>query len=88
LSLDYKTIPDEIKATGQRTYRSILIEGAEMEFSGGFTDLHTESYKKILAGEGYSIEDARPSIQTVYNIRNASPIGKKGDYHPFLKNVM
>jgi UDP-N-acetyl-2-amino-2-deoxyglucuronate dehydrogenase len=88
LSVDYNTIPDEIKAAGQRTYRSILIEGAEMEFSGGFTDLHTESYKKILAGEGFSVEDARPSIQTVYSIRNASPIGKKGDYHPFLKKVM
>jgi len=88
LSLDYNTIPDEIKASGQRTYRSIKIEGAEMEFSGGFTELHTESYKKILAGDGYGVEDARSSINTVFDIRNASPIGKRGDYHPFLNKLI
>ena len=88
LSLDYNTIPDEIIASGQRTYRSIKIEGAEMEFSGGFTELHTESYKKILAGDGYGVEDARSSINTVFDIRNASPIGKRGDYHPFLNKLI
>lgn len=88
LSLDYNTIPDEIKATGQRTYRSIVIEGQEIEFSGGFTELHTESYRKILAGEGFSVEEARPSIETVFNIRNAEPKGKTGDYHPFLDKII
>jgi UDP-N-acetyl-2-amino-2-deoxyglucuronate dehydrogenase len=87
MSLDYNTLPDEIKKTDQRTYRSILIEGEEMEFSGGFTELHTESYKKILAGEGFGVEDARSSINTVFDIRNASPIGKKGEYHPFLNKL-
>jgi len=88
MSLDYNTIPEEVRASGQRTYRSITIEGEEMEFSGGFTELHTESYRKILAGNGFGIEDARPSIETVFHIRNAAAIGKKGDYHPFLKKLI
>ncbi|NTV84124.1 MAG: Gfo/Idh/MocA family oxidoreductase [Bacteroidales bacterium] len=87
LSLDYNTLPEEVKTTDQRTYRSIKIEGEEMEFSGGFTELHTESYKHILAGNGFSVEDARNSINSVFDIRNASPIGKKGDYHPFLNKL-
>jgi UDP-N-acetyl-2-amino-2-deoxyglucuronate dehydrogenase len=88
LSLDYNTLPVEVRKAGQRTYRSIRIDGEEVEFSGGFTELHTESYKRILAGKGYGIEDARPSIDTVFNIRNAQPVGKKGDYHPFLTKLM
>ncbi len=87
MSLDYNTLPEEVRKTDQRTYRSILIEGEEMEFSGGFTELHTESYKKILAGEGFGIEDARNSINTVFDIRNATPIGKKGEYHPFMNKL-
>ncbi len=86
LSVDYNDIPNEIKAKGQRTFRSIKVQGEEIEFSGGFTDLHTLSYKKILEGEGYGIDEIRPSLQTVYDIRNAKPIGLKGDYHPLLKN--
>jgi UDP-N-acetyl-2-amino-2-deoxyglucuronate dehydrogenase len=85
LSLDYNALPEVAKAKGQRTFRSITIEGKEIEFSGGFTELHTESYKKILRGEGYRVADARPSIDIVYAIRNAEPIGLKGEYHPFLK---
>jgi UDP-N-acetyl-2-amino-2-deoxyglucuronate dehydrogenase len=88
LSLDYNMIPEKVMVTGQRTYRSILIDGEEIEFSGGFTELHTESYKKILDGQGFGIEDARPSIDTVFNIRNAQPVGKKGDYHPFLTKLI
>jgi UDP-N-acetyl-2-amino-2-deoxyglucuronate dehydrogenase len=84
LSLDYNTLPDEIKKSDQRTYRSITVEGEEIEFSGGFTELHTESYRNILGGNGFSVEDARNSIETVFSIRNASPIGKIGEYHPFL----
>jgi UDP-N-acetyl-2-amino-2-deoxyglucuronate dehydrogenase len=88
LSLDFSTIPDEIKATGQRTYRSIKIEGEEVEFSGGFTDLHTESYREILKGSGFDIEDARPSIDLVYDIRNAVPAGLTGDYHPYVEKII
>ena len=77
--------PEDIKAKGQRTYRSITIEGEELEFSGGFTDLHTTSYQKILNGEGFPLYEAKPSIETVYTIRNATPIGLKGEYHPMCK---
>jgi UDP-N-acetyl-2-amino-2-deoxyglucuronate dehydrogenase len=88
MSLDYNTIPEDIRMTGQRTYRSITIEGEDIEFSGGFTELHTDSFRRILAGDGFGIEDARPSIETVFKIRNAQPIGKNGDYHPFLNKLL
>lgn len=83
LSINEAVLPDEIKAKGQRTYRSIKIEGEEMEFSGGFTDLHTSVYKGILEGRGYGLEDARQAIEIVHEIRNKKPVGLKGDYHPF-----
>ncbi len=84
LSLDYNDIPKEIKEKDQRTYRSITVDGEEIEFSGGFTDLHTESYKHILKGEGFGIEDAQASIDTVYTIRNTSPNNQSGEQHPFV----
>ena len=87
LSLDNEDIPLKIKEKGQRTFRSIKIDNKEIEFSGGFTELHTESYKKILSGKGYGIKDACLSIQTVYSIRNTKGIGRRGDYHPFIKNI-
>jgi UDP-N-acetyl-2-amino-2-deoxyglucuronate dehydrogenase len=85
LSIDYETIPEEIKAQGKRTYRSIKIEGEELEFSDGFTDLHTTSYEAILAGQGYRIGDTRAAIEIVHDIRHTTPVGLKGDYHPFAK---
>lgn len=87
LSIDYGDIPEEIRASGLRTYRSITLDGEEIEFSGGFTDLHTVSYEKILSGEGYGLEAARKSIQTVYTIRNMTPAGVKGEVHPILKQI-
>ncbi|HOK38201.1 MAG: Gfo/Idh/MocA family oxidoreductase [Bacteroidales bacterium] len=85
LSINYDLVPENIKAKGQRTYRCIMIEGNEIEFSEGFTDLHTEIYKNILAGKGFGLDEARTAIQTVYDIRNAIPVGKKGDFHPLLQ---
>ena len=85
LSINYDTIPEAIKTTGARTYRSITVEGEEIEFSGGFTDLHTHSYKEILAGNGFGLADAGTSINIVQNIRQQKPIGLKGNYHPFAK---
>lgn len=82
LSVDSNSLPDKIKEQGQRTYRSILIDNEEIEFSTGFTDLHTQSYEKILKGDGFSILDAEKSIQIAYTIRNSNPVGLKGDYHP------
>jgi UDP-N-acetyl-2-amino-2-deoxyglucuronate dehydrogenase len=87
LSIDYEDIPKEIKSAGLRTYRSITVDGKEIEFSGGFTDLHTVSYERILEGKGYGLEAARKSIQTVYTIRNTEPVGLKGEYHPIINNL-
>jgi len=87
LSIDYNDIPEEIKASGKRTYRSITVNGEEIEFSGGFTDLHTISYEKILQGKGFGLDTARNSIGIVYNIRNTEPVGMTGDYHPILKSI-
>ena len=84
LSINYDVLPEEIKEKGQRTYRSITIEGEELEFSGGFTDLHNRVYEGILEGNGYGLEDARQAIEIVHDIRSKQPIGVKGDYHPFV----
>ena len=88
LSINYDVLPTEIKAKGQRTYRSITIDGEELEFSKGFTDLHTRVYEDILNGKGYGLSDARQSIEIVHNIRNTTPLGLKGDYHPFAKKEL
>lgn len=87
LSIDSNDVPKEIKASGQRTYRSITVDQKEIEFSGGFTDLHTISYKNILQGNGFGLEEARNSTNIVSYIRNTKAIGLKGDYHPFAKKV-
>ncbi len=88
LSINSKVLPEEVVAKGQTTYRSITIEGEELEFSGGFTDLHTTSYEEILNGNGYGIDDARQAIETVYDIRNSEAVGLKGDFHPFAKKPL
>lgn len=85
LSIDYNDIPEEVKAKGKRTYRSLTMEGKEIEFSDGFTDLHTLSYQQIINGNGFGLKEARSSIQTVYEIRNQTPASLKGDYHPLAK---
>jgi len=85
LSINYDTIPEEIKAKGMRTFRSITVDGNEFEFSGGFTKLHTRSYENILDGNGFRVAETENAIQTVYDIRHQKPIGIKGDYHPLAK---
>lgn len=70
LSLDVNDIPQQYLEKGQRTYRSIKIDGHEIEFSDGFTDLHTVAYQHILAGKGFGLADARNSINIVHQIRN------------------
>ena len=69
LSINYNDIPDSVKQSGKRTYRSLTIESEELEFSEGFTDLHTLSYQEILKGKGFGIQDARASIEVVHAIR-------------------
>jgi len=88
LSVNYDYIPEAIKATGQRTYRSITVNNKEIEFSGGFTDLHTASYEHILEGKGFGLEEARNSINIVSNIRNQDVIRSESDVHPFVSKVI
>ncbi|MCK4751297.1 MAG: oxidoreductase, partial [Bacteroidales bacterium] len=85
LSVDDKDLPTEIKSKGQRTYRSIIIDGKEIEFSDGFADLHTQTYRQILDGKGFGLEESKKSIEMVYDIRNAKPTGKTGMHHPLFK---
>ncbi len=88
LSVNANYLPEEVKAKGQTTYRSITVDGDELEFSGGFTDLHTLSYQEILKGNGFGLDEAYGSIRTVSTIRNLTPVGLKGEYHPFCKKVL
>ena len=82
LSVNSEDLPEFIRSTGQRSFRSICIDGEELDFSNGFADLHTHSYKNILDGRGFGIEETRQAIQVVHEIRTKSPIGIQGDYHP------
>ena len=85
LSINENCLPPEVAAAGKRTYRSITVNGDAFEFSEGFTELHTESYRNILAGNGYGIEDVRPCIEAVSDIRRAEAVGLVGDFHPLAK---
>ncbi|MBW4985711.1 Gfo/Idh/MocA family oxidoreductase [Mameliella sp. CS4] len=84
LSLDVNDVPEAPREAGQRTYRSITIDGEEIEFSGGFTDLHTRSYEEILAGRGFGVEENRVAIETVSAIREMRPAGPDTMTHPFV----
>ncbi|MBP5241009.1 MAG: Gfo/Idh/MocA family oxidoreductase [Bacteroidales bacterium] len=85
LSINAEHLPPNAVQGEKRTYRTIMIDGEEFEFSQGFTELHTKSYEKILAGEGFRVSEARNCINIVHTIRNAAPVGLKGDYHPMAK---
>jgi UDP-N-acetyl-2-amino-2-deoxyglucuronate dehydrogenase len=87
LSLDPNDLPSTVIRKGQKTFRSIVIDGEEIEFSEGFTDLHTLTYKEILAGRGSGLEDARQSVEIAFTIRNSKPSEPAGDYHPALKTI-
>lgn len=88
LSINADHLPANAVQGEKRTYRTIMIDGDEFEFSAGFTELHTKSYEKILSGEGFRISEARNCINIVHTIRNAKPIGLKGDYHPLAKEPL
>ncbi len=87
LSINEDHLPADVKSLGQRTYRSIRVDGREIEFSEGFTDLHTRSYEEILAGNGYGLSDSRPAIEIAHDIRTAATAGLQGDFHPFCRLV-
>lgn len=87
LSIDDQDLPDDVQKKNKRMYRSLKIGDDEIDLSTGFSNLHTISYKEILQGRGFSLEDARASIELAHSIRHANAIGKKGDYHPFLDHA-
>lgn len=82
LSIDENTLPVGAREKGARTFRSIRINDQELEFSEGFTDLHSESYREILGGRGFGLVEALPSIALVHEIRTANLVGIQDDYHP------
>lgn len=85
MSINVGTLPDHIKAKGLTIYRSMTLEGEEIEFRGGFTELHTDSYREILNGNGFGLDETRKSVDIIHSIRNSKPIGLKGEYRPFAK---
>ena len=87
MSINRAHLPPQTPA-GQSTYRSIMVDGEELEFSSGFTDLHTASYQAILDGEGFGLDVVRPSIELVSSIRTAAIEPRKGESHPHLARVL
>ena len=87
LSLDVADVPVGLRRDGQRTYRSIRIDGEEIEFPSGFADLHTRSYEEILAGRGFGLEESRVAIETAAAIRVA-PLEVSGEKHPLISKAL
>lgn len=88
LSIDSGDLPPEAIENDQRTYRSITVEGKELEFSGGFTDLHTKTYRNILNGNGFGLSDSRTSVVIAHEIRNSEPTPNRGEAHPLAKKLL
>ena len=88
LSIDVNDVPSDLREKGQRTFRSITCNNEEIEFSDGFTDLHTRSYEEILKGRGFGLEENRVAIETVAHIRDSKQMGLTGEYHPFLTKAI
>ena len=87
LSVDAGHLPQHVRDRGERTFRSITIDGSEIDFTAGFEDLHTVSYRQILEGRGFELEENRTAIQTVSAIRKTTPTDRKGACHPFLETM-
>lgn len=85
LSVDRKDLPEGYLEKGKPAFRSITMDGQDLEFSDGFTDLHTQVYKDILGGGGFGIEQARPAIHAVYDMRKSTVVTPKGNGHPMLQ---
>ncbi|PCJ51573.1 MAG: oxidoreductase [Planctomycetota bacterium] len=86
LSINNNDLPEKVKKEGNTTFRSITIDGEEVEFSGGFTDLHTIVYEEILKGNGYGLQDAKPAVSLVRDIRDAETEINLNNAHPILQN--
>lgn len=84
LSLDVGDVPEAERAKGKRTYRAVVADGEDIEFSDGFTELHTRIYEEVLAGHGFGVEENRVAISTVAQIRNAALAPRGALSHPFV----
>lgn len=84
LSLDVNDVPDAERKSGKRTFRALEANGVSIEFSDGFTDLHTKSYEEILAGRGFGLEENRQAIEAVFDIRHAEIRSGQGEIHPMV----
>ena len=82
--VDANTLPESVRSKGQRTFRSIRVDGDEVEFSEGFADLHTATYRDVLSGGGFGMAESRPAIQLVHDIRHAELRPDRGELHPFV----
>jgi len=87
LSVDEDDLPNTARRAGKFAYRSMTLDGQEIEFSDGFTDLHTRVYREILAGRGAGIDEARPAIDLVFALNNADTVAHPECYHPFLETT-
>jgi UDP-N-acetyl-2-amino-2-deoxyglucuronate dehydrogenase len=87
LSTDAHDLPDHVREKDGYAYRSMTYDGQEIEFSGGFKDLHTRVYEEILAGRGTGISDARPAIELVHAINHTEPQLHLRDAHPFVEQA-
>ena len=88
LSINDSHLPEDAVGKGRRTFRALIVDGTEVQFSSGFAELHTEVYKETLAGRGFRINSARPSIELVYNVRN-SPLSNGYDIvHPQVEKMI
>lgn len=87
LSIDANDLPEAAVAKNQRTWRSITVDGEEIEFSGGFTDLHTRSYQEILAGNSFGLEANRTAVEAVAHIRSAPVTTGSSMQHPFVTSA-
>lgn len=86
LSLDKKDLPEGYLTTGKPAHRSLTIDGEELDFTG-FTELHTATYQDILSGGGFGLQDARPSVELVHNLRNAPVVANPDAAHPELASA-
>ncbi len=86
LSVDPKDLP--AGAEGKRTFRSITVDGEDIDFSDGFADLHVRSYEQILAGDGFGLDTVRPAIEITSAIRHAALEPGRGELHPFAAKYM
>jgi UDP-N-acetyl-2-amino-2-deoxyglucuronate dehydrogenase len=87
LSVDRNDLPEAV-AKEKSTYRSILLDGDDIEFSDGFADLHTRSYEEIIAGRGFGLDDVRPSVEIVSNFRTRKPEPHAAEQHPFVRRYI